>query len=121
VITTVITVALTNYERQKKWRDKNRAIFNLRRRNARKNGGDTVVQSDHGRSEPEKKVPVSPPLSVDELRQLMEKSSEEPDQPVTRIYKDDYGRLITERQWNTLQTRKTKAKDGGYEIDEYTQ
>lgn len=30
-------MALTNAQRQKKWREKNRALYNLRRRNARRN------------------------------------------------------------------------------------
>lgn len=120
-------MALTNYQRQKRWRDKNRAIYNLRRRNARKNlgGGDALYASDHGRSEPEKEARTSPPLSkIEELRRLMETVSAAPVEPVVvklTVYRDDYGRVITEHQWKALQDRKQRAKQGGYEIDEYSQ
>jgi hypothetical protein len=120
---------LTNYERQKKWRNKHRGIYNLRRRNSRKNlSGDASVIGRKAADTPFTlcKGPVSSsssqPSKVDELRQLMAKASAEPSTPVKpMIYRDDYGRTISERQWNALQALKGKAKAGGYEIDEYSQ
>ena len=56
-------MAMTNAQRQKKWRNANRALFNLRRRNARKDlsGG---VESGHALSEGRHGVQV--PLSDNE-------------------------------------------------------
>jgi hypothetical protein len=39
----------------------------------------------------------------------------------TLIYRDDYGRQISEGQWKRLQSLKAKAKEGGYVIDEFSQ
>jgi hypothetical protein len=37
------------------------------------------------------------------------------------IFRDDYGRVITERTWNILQEKKRKAEKGGYFLDDYSQ
>ena len=37
------------------------------------------------------------------------------------IYRDDYGRVISEGQWEKLQETKRRAKEGGYSIDEWSQ
>ena len=60
---------------------------------------------------------------ITELRELMEAASREPVEAVVKplIYRDDYGRVISETQWKRLQERKKKAKEGGYEIDKYSQ
>lgn len=61
--------------------------------------------------------------TIQQLRELVANVSKEPVvEPVKpAIFRDDYGRVITERQWNTLQERKRRAKEGGFEIDEYSQ
>src|SRR5205814_10575420 len=97
-------MALSNAERQKRCVTKNRALHNLRRR--KKFAGSQSDELGRRGVAPERLPNKPAQLSkIDELRQLMEKSSKEPDQPAVQIYKDDYGRLLTERQWNTLQNR----------------
>jgi hypothetical protein len=84
-------MALSNYEKQKRWRDKNRALYNLQQRQRRKTkGGDAKCQSVK---------PVTVPT----------------------VFRDDYGRVISEAQWKRLQERKDAAKDHGYTIDDYSQ
>jgi hypothetical protein len=57
-------MALTNYERVKRWREKNRALYNLRRRNARKNLpvpvlAEAVTRTSGARPETERECPLS--------------------------------------------------------------
>lgn len=128
---------MSNAERQARWREKNRAIFNLRRRNARKKkGSDATCQSNSNQmtgepctirigSEAVPTVRSSGAATIEELRELVANVSKEP--PVEHapskplIYRDDFGRVITERQWNILQEKKSRAKEAGYEIDAYSQ
>ncbi len=124
-------MALSGYEKQKRWREKNRALYNFQQRERRKKGGDVSCPSSQssnmntdvtqmGRNA----VPtVRPAGTVKELRALMERASAEPDVPAVKplTYRDDYGRVITEGQWERLQKRKEEAKTNGYDIDEYSQ
>jgi hypothetical protein len=124
-------MALTNAERQKRWREKNRVIYNLRRRNARNKlvSGGSVVESASGSEAVTAKRQDGPPLTqfttkkVGEFRMLVLPESTElvktDNKPL--IFRDDSGRVITERAWNLLQKKKADAKEGGYEIDEYSQ
>lgn len=61
--------------------------------------------------------------SIVELRKLIERVPETTEQHVAKpsVYRDDYGRVISERQWNLLQKKKEAAKVGGYEIDQWSQ
>ena len=125
-------MAMSNAERQRKWVAKNRALHNLRRRNKRK---DLSSPKEEASScgvrrgvEPEGSngVEQSPPAQLSEverLRVLMEKSSAEPVEAAVKpvVFRDDHGRVITERQWETLQRLKAKAQAGGYELDDYIQ
>jgi hypothetical protein len=140
-------MALTNYERVKRWREKNRVIYNLRRRNARKNlgaatggiagvverGGRLLSQEARaGMSASENiRSDVATQTSKDEtlakLREMVKVEQEKPrgEAPVTPvkplIYRNDHGGVISEFEWEKLQKLKQKAKNGGYEIDEYSQ
>lgn len=155
----------TNAQRQKRWRDKHRALFNLRRRNLRKknlSGGvesrhavqpsigkevnrgvhpatdqasgvltdEPIVRSesvgirsgtDSGSSDP----PAQPfeTKKVGEFRMVMlpESTKSVVVDSKPSIFRDDYGRVITERTWNILQEKKRKAEKGGYFLDDYSQ
>lgn len=121
-----ITMALTNAERQKRWIEKNRALHNWIRRKKNLNGKAVLSGTDQDRTEPENKVPATstPQLSkIDQLRQLIATVSTEPVVPVMKslVFRNDHGAVISEKQWNDLQDRKRKAKQGGYVIDDYSQ
>lgn len=156
-------MALSNYDKQKRWREKNRALYNFQQRQRRKNlsGG---VESRHARrgndrelldpgclesvAQPlstsanrgigkaqEQAIPIgsgssAPPAqtskdeTLEKLRGLVKLEEEKPavELPVKPVvYRSDFGAVITERQWNQLQEKKKKAKEGGYEIDAYSQ
>ncbi len=131
-------------ERVKRWRDNHRALHNLRRRQARKKGGDancsenqTDIQTPvtaHTVSEntdtlrASKAAPTFNPnraATIESLRTLINTSSGSPVPEVPEfklaVFRDDCGRQITEGQWNTLQARKEKAAKSNYVIDEYSQ
>lgn len=61
---------------------------------------------------------------VGEFR-MIEIESQEPSETVEVarpvVFRNDYGAIITESQWERLQTIKDRAKNGGYVIDEYSQ
>lgn len=127
-------MAMSNAERQRKWREKNRALFNYRRRSSRKCDSldarsgipakDTIglpqsQKLNHGASTP----PARSSSKVEELRALIEEEHAKPVEAgvVPLVYRDDFGRVISERQWKRLNKMKEDAKEGGYEIDEYSQ
>ncbi len=60
---------------------------------------------------------------VGEFRMIVIPESPETVAPESKplIFRNDYGQVISERQWKMLQGRKERAKEGGYEIDEYSQ
>ncbi len=59
------------------------------------------------------------------LRALIKTESEKPseetvvDKPL--VYRDDYGRVISEAQYDKLQKMKEHAKANNFEMDEYSQ
>lgn len=137
-------MALTNYEKQKRWREKNRALYNLQQRNRRKKnlgGGEkslgesggvkTLVKTEiESEFEPQHSSSIrdtaqtSKKSTIKSLRELVKIEQEKPrieapTKPV--IPRDDFGRVISEAQWNRLQSKKEKAKMGGYVLDEYSQ
>lgn len=135
-------MALTNYQRQKRWREKNRVIYNLRRRNARKNlsggakalaesGGIKTLAETETNSEFEPQQPSSirdaaqnsKDATLANLRELVAREHERVvDEPVKpTIFRNDYGASLSERAWNQLQEKKRRAKEGGYVLDEYSQ
>ena len=105
-----------NAERVKRWRNTNRALWNLRRKQYRRQGKPESVEKTPQRTD-------EPKRKIAELRELVEKVVAEPVEAVVKplIYRDDYGRILTERQWNALQKLKDDARKGGYERDEYSQ
>jgi hypothetical protein len=106
-------MALTNYEKQKRWREKNKALYNLRQREYRR--GKTVGAGD-ARLDSETEPPAK--SKIDQLRELIAtESAKPPEMAVGKplIFRDDYGRVINESQWKRLQERKTTAKSNGYE------
>lgn len=144
---------MTNAQRQAKWREANRALFNMRRRNARKKnfpvtkaersgalagdapksgitlGGsgqnlpaDTRVESG---AKGEATAPVQPftTKKVGEFRMLVLPKSTETvvTDSKPQVFRNDYGAQISERAWKILQEKKRRAKEGGYELDEYSQ
>ena len=128
-------MALTNYEKQKRWREKNRALYNLQQRNRRKTKGGEATCSEKNKNGntqiPTKSIasnaaPTVQPAraaKIEELRELMEAASREPVESVVKplVYRDDYGRIISEAQWKRLQERKEHAKQCGFVIDQYSQ
>lgn len=123
-------MAMTNYERQKRWRDNNRSLFNLRRRNARKEkGGDatcpdtTQTQMKSPGSNASPNVQPAGEATITQLRSLIDNLPNEPDNPVVKpqVFRDDHGRVICETQYNALQRRKDEAHRKGYVIDDYSQ
>jgi hypothetical protein len=107
-------MAISNAERQKRWREKNRVLYNLQRRNRRKRELNSVTTVTPVVTT-EKKDQIS------ELRELMIQASEKQDEPKPQIFRNDYGNIISERQWNALQKKKGDAKEGEYVLDEYSQ
>ncbi len=83
------------------------------------------MNADHGRVEPKNKA-LSAPSSQSKIEQLRELITHEHEKlletnVVPSIYRDDYGRVISEGQWKALQKRKSEAVNHGYEIDEHSQ
>ena len=54
---------------------------------------------------------------------LPEQPKDEPMTPVVKpqVFRNDYGAVISESAWKRLQKLKQEAKEGGYELDEYSQ
>jgi hypothetical protein len=115
--------------------EKNRATFNLRRRNARKGLCDVE-------KEPEVKATVVRPevaqdskqAKISELRGLITAEEEKPATVETEIvetrsakdvvggiYRNDSGGVISKFAWDKLQRMKEHAKKNNFEIDEYSQ
>lgn len=135
-------MALTNSERVKRWRERHRALHNLRRREYRKRkGGDAncaVSVTNHGA---EVRNPIAPctqrtnnavptvqpagaaKSKIDELRELVANIPKEipAEAPKPLVYRNDYGQVISEAQWKKLQARKEEAERGGYVLDEFSQ
>lgn len=128
---------LTNKERQARWRKKNGVRYNLERRNARKGIFKNPVQvaepidgASVAHAIPEGRTAGSNPATgakqskIEALRNLITKEHERVvETPVCAptVFKDDYGRIISEAQWKCLQEKKERAKSGGYVLDDYSQ
>ena len=132
-------MALSNYEKQKRWREKHRALYNLQQRNRRKRGDaeSTVCTGVPERENDRPTVPdavgeiptpatPSPKLpfetkKVGEFRMLVlpEQPKDEPVVPVVKpkVFFNDHGAQISERVWNDLQEKKRVALESGYEFD----
>lgn len=112
---------MTNAERQRKWMMTHRALHNLRRREYRKMISESrsrgVLDGVGCDAKPEKSK------TLEALRELIANEQEKPVEAnvVPLVYRDDYGRVISERQWKTLEKKKADAREGGYVIDEYAQ
>ncbi len=155
----ITDMAMSNAERQRRWLAKNRAAFNLRRRNARKSSSlgekEAAVESNRSRTEMARSEILgressdalssnvdggsnAPPpqfttKKVGEFRMVV-LPEEKPttDAPVSTdtrsrsdiamgIWRNDQGGVISKFAWDKLQKLKKEAKDGGYEIDQYSQ
>jgi ABC-type phosphonate transport system ATPase subunit len=143
VTITVTEMALSGYEKQKRWREKNRALYNFHQRQRRKtlSGMEKVTTNSPavgvrtevsgvsvvGDRAQNQSSPPAQKSKIEELRELIktehERVVEAPTMPATKplIFRNDYGAVISERAWNQLQEKKNKAKEGGYELDEYSQ
>jgi len=128
-------MALSNYEKQKRWREKNRALYNFQQRQRRKKGGDATCQPDK-RETRQVGSNAAPTVrsagaagfetkKVGEFRMLVlsENPEERSTMPVVKpqVYRNDYGAVITEAQYNALQEKKKIAEQKGYVLDEYSQ
>lgn len=148
----------SNAERQKRWREKNRALYNLRRRNARRKNLLVDVQPEpkavvhasgrsteigEARESTTEQADRLPPLAtnssafrseksdsrggqtstIEALRKLVESVQNEPAVPVAKpaVFRDDYGRVISEEQYMEVLRKKAEADRKGYEIYEYGQ
>jgi hypothetical protein len=120
MITLMITVVSKEYERVKRWREKHRGLANLRQREYRNGRDEKPVEAP-------KVVAKVPTSKIEELRALVGAESAKPPVPVVmletkpKVFRNDYGVVITEAQWNELQRRKLEAANAGYVIDEYSQ
>ncbi|HSW91032.1 MAG TPA: hypothetical protein VLG09_00090 [Candidatus Saccharimonadales bacterium] len=130
-------------ERVKRWRDKNRALWNLRRRNARNKWvglgcleKESVVEATVARVEAApKEIPGVRTRKVGEFRMIEiepQKASGGEEKPavddsrtvkdvVGGIYRNDNGGVISKFAWEKLQRLKEHAKENNFEIDEYSQ
>ena len=123
-------MALTNYERVKRWREKHRALYNLQRRNARKNLDADSREGEALKPEENRSVtracshpetPLFETKKVGEFRMLVlpEQPKEEATMPVVKpkVFLNDHGAVISERVWEQLQEKKRIAAERGYEFD----
>ncbi len=123
--------------------EKNRAAFNLRRRNARKKEAglgcrekEVITESTVARVEAApKEIPGVRTRKVGEFRMIEiepQKASGEEEKPVVDdsrtprdviggIYRNDNGGVISKFAYEKLQKLKEKAKNGGYQLDDYSQ
>ncbi len=133
-----------NYERVKRWREKNRALSNLRQRQYRVNAKmkklglaekEPKVQTDIPRTE--MPLPENPPpfetKKVGEFRMIVlpeEKPiTDAPSSTDTRsrsdiamgIWRNDQGGVISKFAWDKLQKLKEHAAKNNFEIDDYSQ
>jgi hypothetical protein len=120
----MITHDDNGYARVKRWRERNRALVNLRQRlyRTKKMGLGKPESREHVLEETDESLRARR-STIEELRKLVEKESEKPVEAnvVPLVYRDDYGRVIGERQWKTLDEHKRRAKERGYVIDDYSQ
>ncbi len=116
---------LSNKERQRRWMEKNRAVFNLRRRNARKKDFVLVVEEVEVEAVMPRIEMASKARTIEELRDVINAESRKPPETTVEappvVYRNDYGGVISKFAWEKLQRLKEKAKSGGYEMDEYSQ
>ncbi len=117
-------MAMSGAERQRKWIAKNRAIHNLRRRNARKKdsslvGQEAATESTVPRTEATYTV-VGKAETLAKLRELVETPPETSEDAPTMV-EEVRPAHISLRQWNETQRRKKAAKEGGYALDDYVQ
>lgn len=124
---------MNDYERVKKWREKNKAKYNLYQRNYRKglrmNSEYTKATHEVEIHGPDENHPqVSKDETLAKLRDLIKQEEEKPTvearvryDVVGGIYRNDSGGVISKFAWEKLQKLKEKAKDGGYILDEYSQ
>ena len=128
-----------NSERVKRWRDKNRALHNLRRRNARKkNSGSVIEEAKVETTVPRIEMPLPDQISKKEtLTMLLSLISPKEEKPYTEppvseetrsakdvvggIYRNDFGGVISKSAWEKLQKAKQHAKENNFEMDEYSQ
>ncbi len=116
-----------NSERVKRWRNRHRALHNLRRRNARKEKLGLVVEEAEAEA-------IMPRIEMAQdakqgklaaLREMIEKESVKPSQTSVEVppavYRNDYGGVISKFAWEKLQRLKKHAKEKEFEIDEYSQ
>lgn len=98
-------------------------VYNLRRRNARKNlGGGLSV--GHEVSDVVQSLPTAQKSRIEELRKLVRIEQEKPriEAPASPVaYRSDTGQPITKERWEKRQEEKRKAKEKGFEIDDYSQ
>ncbi len=124
-------MALTNAQRQKKWRDENRALWNLRRRNLRK--GSSLVKKEPEGEATVLRTEVTPKEGKEEtlarLREMVKVEEEKPVVDDSRtvkdvvggIYRNDHGGVISKFAWEKLQRLKEHAKENNFVIDDYSQ
>lgn len=121
----MITPDDNGYGRLKRWRERNRGLANMRQRAYREKKRGKVVgvqQREHAvkKSEETGNVGVT---KVEELRKLIAEETKKAVVEVVKplIFRDDFGRVISETQWERLQEKKRHAREFEYELDEYSQ
>ena len=141
-------MALSNYEKQKRWREKHRALYNLQQRNRRKKGGDAECKSQTDLEDTNSSQRICSEAApevrslgaagfetkkVGEFRMIVlpeEKPATEA--PVVDdgrsaadvargIYRNDNGGVISKFAWEKLKKMKEHAKENNFEIDDYSQ
>jgi hypothetical protein len=137
-------MALSNYEKQKRWREKHRALYNLQQRNRRRKGGDATSNTHSIVNVGTARIDQPPRLSeaapevrslgaagfttkkVGEFRMLVlpEQPINESTMPATkpRVFINEItGQPCSESVWNEIQKRKSEAKEKNYDLDPYIQ
>lgn len=123
-------MALSNAERQKRWRERNRIIYNLRRRNARK-GGDATCRDKNTMTDTPRTSNAVPTVqtagtaTIDQLREMIKVEHEKPvveaSTHVKMPHRSPTGMVMTDEQWEKREEEKRKARERGFEYDEYSQ
>ena len=120
----MITPDDNGYARVKRWREKNRARYNLYQRNYRKG---LRANPEYGKATHEVEVHLPEALpkksTIEELRELVKTVENEPTMPATkpRVFRSETGAVITEKQYLEREEEKRLAREKGFEIDEYAQ
>ena len=126
----VMIMGSKEYERVKRWREKNRALVNIKQREyRRKRLGGSKQSSDAGGGHAADGNAIQTPLpaqsskqeTLSKLRDMLE-HADPPHSPVHPVKpKFINGMAVSEAQWERHVEKLEEAKKKGFVIDEYSQ